>query len=134
MLTENDVVKILAIYLEKEGYKIIQKLTTLEKGFDIVAEKNRITLYIEAKGGTSSKKGSRRYEKPFTKNQVGTHVSVAIMASLKILSKGNKKFKKVAMAFPDNENHRAVIAPIAPLLKKIGIMIFLVNENLVTKI
>lgn len=130
MLTENNVIDILANYLEKEEkYKIIHKLTTQQKGVDIIAEKNGVTLYIEAKGETSSKESSHRYGKPFTKNQVGTHVSVAVLTSLKILSKDNKTSRKVAMAFPDNKNHRDIIELIAPALRRTGIVTYLVKEN-----
>lgn len=134
MLTENDVINILVDYLQKKHYKIIQKLTTSEKGFDIVAEKNDTTLYIEAKGGTSASKNSKRFSKPFTKNQIKTHLAVAILASLKILAKKKKKTIKVAIAFPDNEDHRNIILPITSVLKKIGIIVFFVKENLITKI
>ncbi|OGH91565.1 MAG: hypothetical protein A2534_04475 [Candidatus Magasanikbacteria bacterium RIFOXYD2_FULL_39_9] len=134
MLTENHIINILADYLEKDGYKIIQKLTTQEKGVDIRAEKNGVTLYVEAKGETSSKESSNRHGKPFTKNQVGTHVSVALLTSLKVLSKDDKNSKKVAMAFPDNKNHREIIELIAPALRRTGIVTYLVKENSVIEI
>ncbi len=130
MLTENDIIEILANHLNKDdGWEIKNKLTTIQKGVDILAEKNGVTLYVEAKGETSSKKSSRRYGKQFTKNQVGTHVSVAILTSLKVLSKNDNKSKKVAMAFPDNKNHRDIIELIAPALRRAGIVTYLVKEN-----
>lgn len=135
MLTENNIIDILANYLEKkEGYEIKNKLTTTQRGVDILAEKNGVTLYVEAKGETSSKESSNRHGKPFTKNQVGTHVSVAILTSLKILSKDNDASRKVAMAFPDNKNHRDIIELIAPALRRAGIVTYLVKENSVIPI
>ncbi len=134
MLTENDVVNILVADLKNKNYKIVQSLTTTDKGFDIIAEKNGTTLYVEAKGGTSSKATSRRHGKPFSKNQIGTHLAVAILTVIRILAKKDKKLNKVAIAFPDNEDHRNSILPIAPVLKKLGILIFLVKENIVTEL
>jgi len=134
MLTENDVVRILGNYLKAEGYEIIQSLTTSEKGFDIVAKINGVTLYIEAKGETSSKENTKRYGQPFSKNQVKTHVAVAILASMKVLSKVDHKPKEVAIALPNNENHRDLIESIKPTIKKAGIKVFLVGKNSVAKI
>lgn len=65
MLTENEVVNATCKEIKNEGYTINQQLSTIQKGIDIVAEKNGIKIYIEAKGGTSSKVGTNRYGKPF---------------------------------------------------------------------
>jgi Holliday junction resolvase len=56
MLTENDVVKAVSNKLNAIGYKVVQSLTTNEKGIDIIAQKGDVKLYVEAKGETSSKK------------------------------------------------------------------------------
>ncbi len=133
MLTENDVVKKVAECLENDGYKVIQRLGTLDKGVDIIAEKAGITLYVEAKGETSSKEASRRYGKHFTQNQVKTHVAMAILASMKILASKPEKSTKVAIAFPANKDHKALISSIEVVLKKAGIDVFMVEEDTVTR-
>ena len=132
MLTENDIVRIFGKYLQDCGYEIIQSLTTSERGFDIIAKRNGITLYVEAKGETSSKEDTNRYGKPFSKNQVKTHVAVAILASMKVLSRPDHEPKEVAIALPDNESHRGLIESIKSTLKKAGIKVFLVGGKSVT--
>lgn len=133
MINENQVIEILEKYLKKNNYIIKQKLTTSQKGFDIIAQKGVHTLYIEAKGETSSKKTSKRYTKQFTKNQVKTHIASAIFTSIKTLSHIQKN-ERIAIAFPDNEHHREIISQIKDVLHKIEIIIFLVKENQVEEI
>lgn len=55
MLTENDVIDKFSLKLETLGYTIEQNLTTVQHGIDIIACKDGVNLYLEAKGETSSK-------------------------------------------------------------------------------
>lgn len=130
MLTENDIVEKLSTHLEKEGYEILQSLGTGEKGVDIIAKRNRQTLYIEAKGETSSKSHTNRFGKPFTKNQIKSHVSRAILTSMKILtSKPSGQGTAVAIALPDTDGHRNLISEIYQPLKKLDITVYWINQN-----
>lgn len=83
MLTENDVVEKLAKYLESKGYNIISSQDTNSRGVDLVAKKGDQNLYVEAKGGTSSKLHTARFGKPFTKNQIKSHIAGAIYNTLR---------------------------------------------------
>ena len=47
MLTENAVVDAVAAYLEKRGWRIVSKCTTIQTGIDIVAEQNQRRLPVE---------------------------------------------------------------------------------------
>ena len=78
-LTENEVVDALVKHFSDRGFAIEGQCSTLETGVDVVAWDSRagVRWRVEAKGGTSSKPGTARYGKPFTRNQVKTHVSVA---------------------------------------------------------
>jgi len=134
MLTEGDVIEKLAKYLEKNDYEVLQKLKTSEKGIDIIAQKNEKILYVEAKGETSSRDGSRRRGLPFTKNQIKTHVGVAILASMKVLASKPEKTTRVAIALPDNKDHRDLIKLIESVLKKAGIDVYMVGDKSITKI
>lgn len=134
MLTENDIIDRVSEYLEQHGYNIKQRLGTSEKGIDIIAQKNEQTLYIEAKGETSASEGTHRFGKPFSKNQVKTHVAMAILASMRALASKPHDFTQVAIALPDNEYHRALIASIKSVLKKIEIDVYLVGYHSVVKI
>ena len=132
MLTENDIVNILSDHLEAEGYMIVQSLNTIEKGIDIIAKRNGRTLYIEAKGETSSKSHTNRFGKPFSKNQIKSHVSKAILTSMKILtSKSDGQNIEVAIALPETEMHQDLIDDIHLALKKLGIIVFWVNQDTV---
>jgi len=65
MQTENDIVEKVVDFLESKGYRITQSLTTNQQGIDIIAEMESETLYIEAKGETSSVETSNRFGLPF---------------------------------------------------------------------
>lgn len=130
MLTENDIVEKVTGFLKKKGYRIIQSLTTNQHGIDIIAENEYERLYIEAKGETSASKTSKRFGLAFNGNQVKSHISVALLATMKVISnmpEGNKT--KVGIALPDIESQRQVINQIIPALKKLDIRIFWVSQN-----
>lgn len=86
MLRENDIVEKLAEFLQNNGYEIEQKLTTNQTGIDIIAENDFGKIYIEAKGETSASKTSKRYGLPFNRNQVKSHISVALLATMNVIS------------------------------------------------
>ncbi|WP_203296525.1 hypothetical protein [Luteirhabdus pelagi] len=133
MLTENDIVEKLADYLKTNGYVIEQKLTTNQTGIDLIAENNSEKLYIEAKGETSSLKTSNRYGKPFNRNQVKSHIGVALLATMRVITSkpaGNRT--KVGIALPDNEEQRRVISQIIDALKQLEIKIYWVTNDTIT--
>jgi len=130
MLTENEIVEKVADFLESKGYRIIQSLTTNQQGIDIIAETESETLYIEAKGETSSVVTSKRYGLPFNRNQIKSHISVALLATMKVISSlpaGNKT--KVGIALPDTKEQRIVINKIIPALNKLDIRIYWVSKT-----
>lgn len=130
MLTENDIIEILTNFLKEKKYNILQSLNTNQHGVDVIVENENETLYIEAKGETSSKETSNRYGKPFNANQVKSHISVALLATMKVISNmpsGSKT--KVGIALPDNEDQRKVICKILPALKKLDIRIYWVSKR-----
>ncbi|MFT5970769.1 MAG: hypothetical protein ACI8ZO_001286 [Flavobacteriales bacterium] len=130
MLTENEIVDKVADFLKTKGYRIRQKRTTNQQGVDIIAETNFETLYIEAKGETSSVETSKRFGLPFNRNQVKTHISVALLATMEVISRqpeGDKR--KVGIALPDTVEQRIVINQIIPALNKLDIKIFWVTNN-----
>ena len=132
MLTENDIIDVLKSHLEKSGYKIIQSHRTNEKGIDLIVENESEVLYIEAKGETSSKSYTSRYGKPFNNNQIKSHVSRAILASMQVLTtEHSKKKTKTAIALPDTIGHRKLVNSIMEGLNKLGIKVFWVSEGIV---
>lgn len=129
-MTENDVVQAVAAHLVTEGYRIAEAHTTDERGVDIVAV-HPVTaerLFVEAKGGTSSKEETARFGKPFTRNQAKSHVSVAFYYAAKLRQQHSTHDVRVAMAFPDDSNHRALVNDISNSLGLLGIAVFFVDS------
>ena len=131
MLTENEIVQTLAEHLRQTGYRIDNQLTTLEQGVDLDAT-NTATgrpLLIEAKGGTSSKEGTARFGKPFSHNQAKSHVSVAFYCAAKMLQKYAPEAAQIALASPDDRNHRGFVVAISAALNKLEVAVYFVDES-----
>ena len=130
MQTENDIVEKVTDFLKTKGYRITQSLSTNQKGIDIIAETEFETLYIEAKGETSSVETSKRFGLPFNRNQIKSHISVALLATMKVISSlPSGKKTKVGIALPDTKEQRIVINEIIPALKKLEIRIYWVSQT-----
>lgn len=129
MLTENDVIAATCNELQSVGFEIIQSLHTSEKGIDIIAQKERLTLYVEAKGETSATETTKRFGKPFNQNQIESHVSRALLTISKIITQKQGTLFKVAIALPDNEGHRKVIKQIKSVLCTLQVTVIWVADN-----
>jgi len=128
MLTENDIVKHVSRYLKNNGYEIQAELKTTEQGIDIVAihpEKGR--CLVEAKGETSSKEGTKRYGKPFTREQVKTHIGVALLKAFQLKQKEEKS--EVIIAVPYEENHLNIFDTIKDCLSQTAVKFLFVKRN-----
>lgn len=132
MLTENDVVLAVSEFLETEGYSIEQALNTTQQGIDIEAtNKNGVRCFVEAKGATSSKVGSKRYGKEFNGNQIKTHIGVAILKSFQTLQLYPES--EVVIALPGNSGHRKVLDLMVTPIRNSGIKVFLVSDSAVVE-
>ncbi len=134
MLSEPEVINAVCAKLESQGYRIIQKLRTTQHGIDIVAVKQMTPtrkLYIEAKGGTSSKKNTKRYGQPFGTDQIPDHVAMAFYKAAKVLSSRRRDDVEVraGIALPDTQQHRDCIKDIEPVLCQLGIAVFWTQES-----
>jgi hypothetical protein len=135
MLTENDILKILAKHLENQGFEIIQLLHTGQKGVDLIAQKETETMYIEAKGETSADYRTNRFGKSFSTSQIKDHIAKAILASLKIASEKPSGIQtKTAIAVPNNLGHKKVIDQILPILNQIDLKVYLVDLDTVVEL
>ncbi|MGW6265780.1 hypothetical protein [Cellulosimicrobium funkei] len=124
LLYEDEVVRATMRYLEMNGWTIESHALAHQHGDDIVATRGDERLIVEAKGAGSSKEGTRRFGQAFTRNQVGSHVSVAVCRALRVWSIHEAA---AGLAFPDNAHHRSMVAPIQPALTELGITVFWVN-------
>jgi hypothetical protein len=126
MITENDVVKHMVAYLSK-NWRVIRSATTSQHGPDIIARSDGRELWIEAKGQTSSKEGTKRYGKEFNRNQKEDHLGRALLKCCQYLSE--KPELTVAIAVPNDTLNSDLINRIAPALQRLRITSFLVSEN-----
>ena len=117
-LYEDDVVRAMIEHLRSDGWTVESFALSHQHGDDIVASRGAERLIIEAKGDGSSKSTTARFGKPFTRNQVKTHVSVAVVRAMQVASTG---LTFAAVALPDSEFHRVEVRRIAPALRSIGI-------------
>jgi hypothetical protein len=130
MLSEGDVIAAVCRELRLRGYEITQQLSTSQKGYDIVAVKRAghvSTIYVEAKGETSSRSGSGRYGKAFDASQVRDHVGAALYKACVAL--GEYPAARAAVALPDTPRHRSSEAAIHLSLIALGVGLMWVRPD-----
>ncbi len=126
MLYEDDVVSAVVTHLRAEGWTIESSALATEHGDDIVATRNGERLVVEAKGEGSSKAHTSRYGKPFNKGQASTHIGVAVLRSLRVVSQG---VSIAAIALPAVDSHLREVERVAAALSKVGIWVFWVTQD-----
>nr|BFE41056.1 hypothetical protein GCM10017544_20120 [Microbacterium imperiale] len=126
LVFEDDVVRAVMRHLQSEGWTIDSFALSHQHGDDVVASRGREHLIIEAKGDGSSKSTTARFGKPFTRNQVRTHVAVAVARAMRATCSDGTS---AGLALPDSEYHRVEIERIAPALHKLGIRLFWVSPD-----
>ena len=130
-LTENEIVQAVVGHLKATGYRIERALSTIEHGIDVEAvhEHTARRLFVEAKGGTSSKQSTSRYGKGFTPNQAKSHVSVALYCAARLHETADQKNADVALAFPDDSVHRKLVENIGKALRALNVTVFFVGAD-----
>jgi DNA-binding sugar fermentation-stimulating protein len=130
-MDENDVVAAVCKYLKGNGYKILETCSTAQRGIDIIAKhkKHKGRLLIEAKGATSSRKGTARYGKCFTDNQVYDRVAKGFYTTVCMYCEHARDGDHVALAVPNTERFQKHLKKLEPALEQIGITVFLVEED-----
>ena len=131
MLNENDVVNDVCRHLEGAGYEILQRCSTTDQGIDIIARhpSHRGRLLVEAKGGTSAREGSARFEKGFKRSQVFDRVAKCFYTAAQMYTDGSANGDSVAMAFPDTPLFRDYLGRIKVVTGKLDFLVFLVKED-----
>ena len=132
MFNENDVVAIVERYLRKSGWTIVAARGTDQRGPDIEAAHSTSgrLLYVEAKGETSARRGSRRFGKPFNRSQVRDHVANAFYAAAKVRSRQRTRLRPLsAIALPRNPPHEDLVTAIAGALVRLGIAVLWVEPH-----
>jgi hypothetical protein len=131
-MDENQIVEALCGYLQQEGYEVRQRLHTTEHGIDVIAfhRPSGVTLFIEAKGGTSSRDGSARFGKAYTQSQVFDRVSKGVFTALELrAAHPDRNSSEVALAVPDSPFFRRYLTPIKSELHGAGLKVLFVSAD-----
>lgn len=129
MLYESDVISAVCDYLEERDHKILQRLNERQRGDDIISiDPNGNKCFIEAKGETSSQRGTSRFGQPFNSSQAGVHVAKAFYRAAQ-MKQENQDSCKVAIALPNTNLHLEKIRKINSSLKLLSIEVFWVNHD-----
>jgi len=115
-----------AAHLRADGWTIISTALATQHGDDLVAERDGERLVVEAKGQGSSMPHSARFGQPFNRKQAATHVGVAVLRAMRIVSEATAT---AGIALPDDENHRREIERVRVALDRLGIKVFWVDAN-----
>lgn len=127
MLTENDVVDAVQAALKQRRWTIRSFATTLQQGVDIVATLGKRTLYVEAKGVTSSKNGTSRFGQIQTSSQMFISVAAALLKASEL--KHAEPDAAVAIALPAHRGMLQRIGRIESVLKAASIGVLWVGSD-----
>jgi len=131
MLYEWDIIEAVCKFLSSQGYEIVQKRTESQRGDDIIAVSSDGSekIFIEAKGETSSKNGSARFGKPFSRSQVRDHVANAFHKAAQKLKNNGGQSVRSGIALPKKQNHIDMVKKIRLALATLQIEVFWVNSK-----
>jgi len=127
-LTENDVVESVAAHLAKNGWTIVSFCDTWKAGIDIHAARGTQTLYVEAKGITSSKPSSSRYGKRQSASQIFIQVAAALLKCAELRSAYPDA--GVAIAAPAHAEMIRRVEMIKPVLEAASISVIWVDTQM----
>ncbi|WP_273652985.1 hypothetical protein [Cellulomonas fimi] len=130
-LYEDQVVDAVCGHLSDAGWTDIDPRYSHQRGNDVEAWLGHHRLFVEAKGAGSARTTSKRYGQPFTRKQVYSHVGVATVRALRWVATGGVH---AALAFPDNEDHRAEVAVMLPVLMSLKVTVFWVAQDLTVQV
>ena len=130
---EGNVVRVIATYLEREGWKMLGQANTLsrERGVDIQAQKGEKTLLIEAKGFPSKAyRDPRRATelKPTNPTNQAQHwYSHALLKVVRLQTQYPDAI--VAIGLPDFPRYRALLQETQLGLQRLGVGVLIARES-----
>jgi len=125
-LTENQVVKILEGHFKRKNFEVTIK-TGYQHGIDVDARKGNEHILVEAKGAKANKFEKHQKENIFTRNQIKTHLGVAIVQALSLKRIYPKA--QVGVAHPDTKEIRELVDPLAVYFRKLEIIHYWVSAD-----
>ncbi len=117
MMDENEVVMVVKLALDKQGWTTTYALTDM-RGYDVYGERNDERIFVEAKGVTTSKSTSR-IGKVFNGGQLRTIQEQALYRTTVIRCSHPEAL--VAMAFPGHPTLKTSLERIKPALEIIRV-------------
>ena len=128
-MNENEVIAELKQYFRARDYSLLSECSTIMQGIDLVMSKGDQEIWIEAKGGTSSREGSNRYGKVFTDTQCHVHFSRAFFKVCEMRDKAKhlQKVVRIAMAFSHTSHYQKYCDRTNGTRKELGIELFWVR-------
>lgn len=131
-MDENDVIFAVCAHLGKTGHRIHQRLSTTQQGIDVIAQHAETgqMVYVEAKGGTSSRADSNRYGRPYDSSQIFDRVAKGVFTVLQLRERyPDQATASVVLALPDSDAFRKQVTTVASVLGKSGVQVLLVRED-----
>ena len=126
-MDEDAVVESVCGRLVALGCHIDKRCTTKEHGIDVIAHSltNGHKFYVEAKGGTSSRKGSARFDMPYSQSQVFNRVAKGVFTCLELRAEyPSREIEHVILAIPDTKDFHKYLDPVMRQLKDAGIEVW----------
>jgi hypothetical protein len=126
-MDENVVVESACQRLKTAGCEIVERRTTKEQGIDIVAHNpsNGHDFYVEAKGGTSSRIGSRRFGLAYTQSQVFDRVAKGVFTCVELRAKYPDSVNQhVILSVPDALWFHSYLDPVLEQLRLTGVVVW----------
>ncbi|MCU1530373.1 MAG: hypothetical protein JWP75_4136 [Frondihabitans sp.] len=129
-LDENAVVAAVCAALTAHGFEIRARAHTTQTGPDIVASREDVELYVEAKGATSSRVGSKRYGRAYGSTDARINVAEALYTAVAVRTRHTGvAVVRAAVALQDDQLHRRLVAPLEPSMDDLRIGRFWVHAG-----
>jgi Holliday junction resolvase-like predicted endonuclease len=131
LLNENDVVDAVCHYLEASGWTILERHATTERGIDVVAERpdTRERAWVEAKGATSARADTARFDMGFTPTQVRHQVAFALYDAARRRDSAEREGARLFLALPDDRQFRKRAEDIRSALNTLGVALLWVHPD-----
>lgn len=130
MLDENAVIDAMVAHLTATGHRITGRCSTTEQGIDVVAETldSKDAVWVEAKGGTSSRADSNRFGKQYNSSQVLDRVAKGFYTAVCLRARAASSCR-VILVMPETLPFRKYLSPLAHAATQQRIELLLVTEE-----
>lgn len=128
IVNENEIIDAVCVHLAARGCQVVNRCSTIERGIDIVGQREGVDYFIEAKGGTSSRQGSARHGKPYNQSQVFDLVAKGFY-TIACLRGAKGDEAAVGLAFPDTPLFRKYVARVSRAAAALNVSFYWVRPD-----